>query len=132
MRAIERLTEKKVQILTARGYHADGAGLYLQVTQAGTRSWVLRFRFGGRTREGGLGSLLDVGLAAARKKASEWRALIGQGRHGVPENRRLRGNLVEVPSSVLVGFRERDLSAAINVPTIAPMIANRSSPGRSL
>lgn len=90
MRAIERLTENKIQTITAPGYYADGGGLYLQITKGSTRSWVLRFRFGGRTREGGLGSLLDVGLTAARKKAGEYRAMIAQGTDPIEQARTVR------------------------------------------
>ncbi len=51
------------------GFHADGNGLYLQVTSKGARSWVFRYRAGSRLRDLGLGALRLVPLAVARAKA---------------------------------------------------------------
>jgi integrase len=59
--------------------HADGAGLYLQVTSAGAKSWVYRFSLRGKAREMGLGSLSAVSLADARTKAAECRSLRQEG-----------------------------------------------------
>ncbi|MDE0217395.1 MAG: Arm DNA-binding domain-containing protein [bacterium] len=36
------------------GKHQDGQGLYLRVTDTGSRSWLLRVTFDGRRREIGL------------------------------------------------------------------------------
>lgn len=55
--------------------YADGGGLYLQVSNAGSRSWIFRFELHGREREMGLGPLHDVPLASARDKAAECRKL---------------------------------------------------------
>jgi len=74
-----RLTALAVTRATERGYYADGRGLYLQVARGGTRSWVLRFRWQGGRREMGLGSLADVPLAEARRKAVEARVAIAGG-----------------------------------------------------
>jgi hypothetical protein len=41
-RTTHRLTDKIGGNLAAPGYHADGGGLYLQISKAGTKSWVLR------------------------------------------------------------------------------------------
>jgi hypothetical protein len=38
---IHRLSAVKVANLKQRGMYADGGGLYLQVSQNGTRSWGL-------------------------------------------------------------------------------------------
>jgi hypothetical protein len=43
--------------------YADGAGLYLQVTETGAKSWVYRFMIRGKARAMGLGSLSAVSLA---------------------------------------------------------------------
>jgi integrase len=61
------------------GRHFDGRGLYLAVSEAWARSWVFRWKTGGRAREIGLGSLADVGLAEARKLRDEARKVIAQG-----------------------------------------------------
>jgi integrase len=54
------------------GMHADGGGLYLQVTANGA-SWVYRFMLNGRAREMGLGPLSLFGLQDARTKALDAR-----------------------------------------------------------
>jgi integrase len=76
---VGRLSALKVARLQRPGMHPDGAGLYLQVSARGARSWILRYTLGGRTREMGLGALADVSLAEARKRAAEARKLCGEG-----------------------------------------------------
>jgi integrase len=61
------------------GKHNDGGGLYLVVSPAGARSWVLRYKIHGKARYVGLGPLDDVGLSAAREKASAYRNKIRDG-----------------------------------------------------
>ena len=78
-RSIHRLSARTVASLTDTGYHADGGGLYLQISPTGTKSWIFRFTIDGRAREMGLGSLLSVSLATARTKAQECRALLQDG-----------------------------------------------------
>lgn len=70
---VNRLSAVKVAGTKKPGFYADGDGLYLQVTDSGSRSWVFRFKAGGRTRDMGLGSLNTVGLAEARGMAAECR-----------------------------------------------------------
>ena len=70
---VNRLSTVKVASTKKPGFYADGDGLYLQVTDSGSRSWVFRFKTGGRTRDMGLGSLNTVGLAEARGIAAECR-----------------------------------------------------------
>lgn len=55
------------------GKHADGNNLYLNVTAGGARHWSFRVMRNGRAHEFGLGSLADVSLAQARRKAAELR-----------------------------------------------------------
>ncbi|MGO9681101.1 MAG: tyrosine-type recombinase/integrase [Beijerinckiaceae bacterium] len=76
---VNRLSAVKVASTKKPGFYADGNGLYLQVTDSGSRSWVFRFKAGGRTRDMGLGSLSTVGLAKAREMAAECRRLRLQG-----------------------------------------------------
>jgi integrase len=65
---------------TKPGKYEDGGGLRLVVSNAGARKWVLRYTINGKRREMGLGSFPDIGLAAARDKASEYRI---QARDGI-------------------------------------------------
>ena len=50
------------------GRHSDGNGLYLLVSPAGSKSWVLRIQVDGRRRDFGLGALKEVSIAEAREK----------------------------------------------------------------
>lgn len=61
------------------GYYLDGHGLYLQVALGGSRSWILRYTLRKKTREMGLGSFDDFGLAEARLRAQRARQLIAEG-----------------------------------------------------
>ena len=64
-----------VKRIAKSGYHLVGgvAGLNLQVSEAGTKSWVMRCTVGGKRREIGLGAYPGVGLALAREKAQQVR-----------------------------------------------------------
>jgi integrase len=72
---------KKKKELQVPGYHLVGgmAGLNLQVSDAGTKSWILRCKVGDKRREIGLGAYPGVGLALAREKAQQIRDEIGKG-----------------------------------------------------
>ena len=63
---INRLTARKVETVKTPGYLKDGGGLFLQVGESGSKSWIFQFRFAGRRREMGLGSLERVSLSQAR------------------------------------------------------------------
>ena len=90
MRAIDRLSDRRVRTAAKPGRLHDGGGLYLQITPrvgAGfAKSWELRYealpRPDGkrRWRYMGLGPFPDVSLARAREKAREARE---QRRNGV-------------------------------------------------
>src|SRR5450631_3811327 len=82
------LTAKQVATIKEPGRYGDGKGLYLQVTPAGVRSWILRYerddtRPGreGKRRERwmGLGSVADFTLAEARERARKARQLLADG-----------------------------------------------------
>ena len=70
-RIIHRLTAIAVTNAKAKGLYPDGGGLYLRVTSTGTKSWILRFKRDGRTRDMGLGPLGAVSLARARELTAE-------------------------------------------------------------
>lgn len=77
------LSSRRVQTERRPGLHADGDGLYLQVTEAGGKSWTFRFQLNGRRRDMGLGpaagSLSAVSLAAARQFAAQAKTLVRDG-----------------------------------------------------
>jgi integrase len=72
-RTIGKLTALAITQAKRRGYFGDGGGLFLQVSASGAKSWVFRFKKGGRLREMGLGATHTVSLAEARQKALECR-----------------------------------------------------------
>jgi integrase len=84
-RTLHRLNALAVSRAKHRGYLADGGGLYLQVSATGSKSWVFRFREGGRLREMGLGPAHTVTLVAARQKATECRTLRLEGLDPIAE-----------------------------------------------
>ena len=78
-RTHDRLTALSIARATKPGYHADGAGLYLQVSAAKSKSWIYRFAMAGRRREMGLGPFPAVSLAVARHEAGKARGLVKMG-----------------------------------------------------
>ena len=74
-----RLTALSVRRITKRGMHGDGLGLYLQIAEGGSKSWVLRFKIDGKPRHFGLGPLHSVSLSQARIRATDARRLLLDG-----------------------------------------------------
>jgi hypothetical protein len=85
--AINRLTARKVQSLDVLGRHADGGGLYLNVTASGAKSWIMLYRMGGKRHEMGLGAIIAVPLVEARELAAEARQKIAVGINPLHEKR---------------------------------------------
>jgi integrase len=79
MAKVDLLSTAKVKTLKAPGDYLDGRGLYLQVRNETSKSWLLKFSLNKRAREMGLGSAFDFGLADAREMRDRYRKLIGQG-----------------------------------------------------
>lgn len=77
--SLNRLSARTIATVTEPGRHADGGNLYLLVSKTGAKSWVFMYRFKGSQRELGLGSLRDVPLATARRKAASYREALAAG-----------------------------------------------------
>lgn len=71
-----RLKSLQVRSIAEPGLYHDGGGLYFQVSPAGTKSWLFRYRLHGRVRDMGLGSFKDFSLAEARERARSQRQLV--------------------------------------------------------
>ena len=82
-----QLTVAKVKSAQKPGRYGDGVGLYLNVTESGSKSWVQRIVIKGRRRDIGLGGFPAVGLAQARRLAAENRTVVAEGRDPVAEKR---------------------------------------------
>ncbi len=74
-----RLTQLQVDRTKGKNLLADGAGLYLNITENGSRSWLYRYMLLGKAHWMGLGSYPDVSLVEAREQAAEARKLTRQG-----------------------------------------------------
>lgn len=73
---LNRLTAKQVKDAAGKSRLADGGGLWLQVSEAGGKSWLFVFRWDGKRPELGLGAYPAVSLADARRRAEEARACL--------------------------------------------------------
>jgi integrase len=96
-RIAEELGPLAVKRLTAAGLHPIGgvAGLMLQVSKTGTRSWLLRIKVGDKRREIGLGAYPGVGVALAREKAQQTRDDVAAGIDPVLQRATARQTIVE-------------------------------------
>ncbi|MGJ7492890.1 tyrosine-type recombinase/integrase [Variovorax sp. ZT4R33] len=74
-----KLTDAKLRNLNQTGKHADGRGLYLEVTAAGGRYWRLKYRFAGREKRLALGVYPEVGLKDARDKCATAKQALERG-----------------------------------------------------
>jgi hypothetical protein len=94
------LTKAKIRNFTAVGNYSDGGGLFVQAWGGppkilGRRrrddtgkSWVFKYRFAGRQRLMGLGSLKNVSLDEARELAADCRKLVRAGKDPIVERDR--------------------------------------------
>ena len=79
---IQKMPRAAMTPITVRnsppGLHSDGEirGLYLRVSDAGSRGWLLRYMIAGRRRDMWLGSTSECTLAEARDAARTARKLI--------------------------------------------------------
>jgi integrase len=76
MAKIDLLSAAKVRSVKEPGYYLDGRGLYLQVRNESSKSWLLKYSIDKRPRAMGLGSAFDFTLAEAREQRDDLRKLI--------------------------------------------------------
>jgi integrase len=84
-----KLTELEIKNAKQRGkpyYLSDGDGLLLLVKESGAKSWVLRYRMGGKEKRAGLGKYPTVSLAKARELKKAFKREIALG--GNPQERK--------------------------------------------
>ncbi|MDE2165519.1 MAG: integrase arm-type DNA-binding domain-containing protein [Alphaproteobacteria bacterium] len=115
---IAKLSALQVARLKEPGMYADGAGLYLQVTGDGrdrvTKSWIYRYGVNGRTRDMGLGSVLVIGLAAAREKAAECRRIRDAGKDPIDVRKADRAAAALAAASAMTFKQVREKFIAAN------------------
>jgi integrase len=66
---MSRLSVKELVNKKEAGDYCDGGGLYLQVSDSGSKSWIFRYTLNGKNRHMGLGPFHTVSLADARQAA---------------------------------------------------------------
>ena len=111
MRVSKLLNDAQVRALgKLPGTHNVGgvAGLALQVSPSGAKSWVLRATIAGRVRWMGLGPFSHVSLAEARDLAAKARAAVRDGRDPVAE-REAAKRALEAAERRALTFREATL-----------------------
>ena len=99
----EELGALDVSRLVEPGLHFVGvvAGLALQVTPLGARSWILRVMIGGKRRSMGLGGYPDVTLAGAREAARIARDKISNGIDPIAERQASRSALAAAVAATM-------------------------------
>lgn len=99
-RKATELSPLEVSRLKAPGLHFVGgvAGLALQVSQSGARSWILRIKIGTKRRDIGLGGFPDVPLAQAKEKARQARDKVKEGKDPIEEARAAKSALMDAQS----------------------------------
>ena len=103
-REIHRLNTLFVNNVKKPGYYADGGGLYLQVSQFGTKSWVFRFTLQ-KKREMGLGPIQDIPLKKAREIVGNCRLLVREGIDPITDRKNRRAQ-TKIDSSKYLTFKD--------------------------
>ena len=92
IRALNKLTDRgiKAWLATARRgqKHADGGGMYLTVTPAGTAVWRIKYRLNGKERLYAIGTYPQIMLDAARAQRDLVKTHLREGRDPVVAPRR--------------------------------------------
>lgn len=103
---VNQLTPAFVSSVTEPGTYFDGAGLYLSVTVADTKSgpsvsksWLFRYSRHGKAHWLGLGPTHVVSLSKARAKAREAKAALFDGRDPVAEKHAARKAALKAQAS---------------------------------
>ena len=106
-RKAKELGALEVSRLTKPGLFFVGgvAGLALQVTERGARTWILRIMIGGKRRDMGLGGYPDVTLASARERARVMREKVDSGVDPILEREQQRSTLAAAVASAMT-FKE--------------------------
>jgi integrase len=105
VQTINQLTAIKVQKIKKPGYTADGGGLWLQVSQAGGKSWIFTYSLRGRAREMGLGSASRVTLAEARDERDKCNRLLREHIDPIEDRKRKRA-AAALADGATVTFKE--------------------------
>jgi integrase len=92
------------------GRHGDGGGLYLVVSDTGSRKWVLRIQAAGTRRDFGLGSASSVSLSDARDAAEDMRRAVRKGEDPKANRRRARQSMPTFREAAVMVHKEHSPS----------------------
>jgi integrase len=104
-RGTHKLSALDVQKKTGPGYYGDGGGLWLRITDTGTKSWMFRYMQNGRARYMGLGPVELVPLKEARQSALEARRLLFDGVDPIEQRRSGKATASPQPTNAMT-FRQ--------------------------
>ncbi len=110
------LTARKVATARKPGRYRDDAvpGLYVQITKAGVKSWLLRYELNGKERWHGLGPCHTVSLQQARIRAREARLLILDNKDPIEAKREAKAKaLLEANRTKTFEWCAREFTAQI-------------------
>jgi integrase len=89
VRQLNKLTPREVAAIKQDGWHSDGGGLYIRVSDDGRRRrWIFRFVLKGKVTEIGLGASPTVTLARAREERRKLADEVKAGRNPIVERQR--------------------------------------------
>ena len=92
---------------------SDGEGLTFTLSDAGTATWVLRYRIGaGRRKELTIGNYPDLSLATARKLGRERRVEIDQGKDPAAQKKveKMRTKMAWTVRNLISDYKEKKLT----------------------
>jgi len=75
----QMLTSMQIKKLSKPGKYSDGHGLYLNIRNGGTKSWIYRYQLNGKRKEIGLGAIRIISLKEARELAADATKLRNKG-----------------------------------------------------
>ena len=81
----EKFTDLEIKKLSKPGVYGDGRGLYIRVTETGTKHWIHRFTLDKRDHWMGLGPYPEITLAEARDANMAARRVVLKGNNPIAE-----------------------------------------------
>ena len=66
-----KLTTKAIESLSTPGRYASGDGLYIEVTDTGSKRWLFRYQFRGKRTQLGLGAFSKSNSFVEKKDVSD-------------------------------------------------------------
>lgn len=114
---------------------ADGNGSYLEVMPSGAKYWRLKYRYGGKEKRLALGVYPVVGLAAAREKAREAKAVLADGndpsalkKHVKYAKQLSTANTFAAVAAEFVDKRKREGAAEVTISKIEWILSQKLFP----